>query len=177
MWLTTLNKMPNVSDYQQHQLLAGFFDTYDDGKDRPFCFRDTGEQLIVLSNVKPKTDSREITFKNAQTLMFECRASVRQRSYQGRLIKPQDFTASHLKEWFCRRLEKGAYVDYVTFKKLPPHKVRKSQNGQVMFFNQTLFYGTLTISNADEFDKLVGHGIGAGGAFGFGALILPQVMQ
>lgn len=177
MWLTTLDKMPNVTDYQQHQLLAGFFDKYDDGEDRPFCFRDTGSQLIILSSQKPKTDSTEIVFKNAQTLMFECRASVRQRSYKGNIIKPHEFTANHLKEWFCRRLESGAYVDYVTFKKLAPHKVEKSQNGQVMFFNQTMFYGTLTITNAQEFDRLASHGIGAGGAFGFGALILPQVMK
>lgn len=176
MWLTTLNKMPNVSDYQQHQLLAGFFDKYADGKDRPFCFRDTGEQLIVLSTQQPKTDSKEITFKSGQTLMFECRASVRKRTIQGKLIKPEDFTASHLKQWFCKLLRDGAYVDYVTFKKMSPHKITKSQTGHVMCFNQTFFYGTLTVTNPEVFDRLVGHGIGAGGAFGFGALILPQVM-
>ena len=173
MWLTVLDKMQNVSDYQQHQLLSGFFEAYDK---RPFCFRDTGEHIVLLSNQKPKTECREITFSDGQALLFECRASVRGRSCAGVKIKPEQYTAKHLKEWFVRRLLPAANVQYVTFKKMSPHKILRN-DGRLMILNQTLFYGTLIVNDAKAFDELVGHGIGAGGAFGFGALILPQVMS
>ena len=174
MWVTTLNKMEGITDYLQHQLLWGFFDQ---NQDRPFCFCDAGDQIIMLSSVKPNTESKEVKFENGMTLMFECRASLNARRYKTVTYKPQDYTADMIKEWFRRRLEGCANVGYVTFKKMPPHMIVKSQNHKKIPLNQTMFFGTLTITDAEKFDEIASKGIGQGCAFGFGALILPQVMK
>lgn len=168
-----------IPDSAQHQLLWTYFPQLQkqEGAQRPFCFRDTGEDILMLSNVKPTTDSKEIVFQPGQTLMFECRASIGSRKYKDKIYKPQDFTSDHTKEWFRNRLKDVADVNYVTFKKCSPHIIIDSTGRKSRIpFNQTLFYGTLTVIDAEKFDEIVGHGIGSGGAYGFGALILPQVM-
>ena len=43
--------------------------------------------------------------------------------------------------------------------------------------DRTEFFGTLTIVDAEKFSEIIGRGIGGGCAFGFGAMILPQVMK
>lgn len=108
--------------------------------------------------------------------MFECRASINDRRYNGVKHKAKDYSDEQIKEWFRRRLEACAYVDYVAYKRYPPHKIQKLQTGETMIFNQTMFFGTLTVIDAKEFERVISHGIGRGGAFGFGAMIIPQVM-
>lgn len=176
LYYTVLDKMPDVSESQQHQLLYSFFRQSDEPTERPFCYRDTGEQILMLSNEKPSTDCVELDFKEGETLLFECRASINPRNYKGKKISPKDFTAKHVKDWFRRRLDGGAYVDYVTFKRTAPHKIIKN-DGQIIILNQTLFYGTLKVMNPKQFKKIIATGIGRGGAFGFGMLLLPQVMK
>lgn len=176
LYYTVLDKMPDVTDAQQHQLLYAFFRSSEEPIKRPFCYRDTGEHILMLSGEKPNTECVELDFKCGQTLFFECRASINARSHHGKKISPQEFTAKHVKDWFRRRLDGGAYVDYVTFKKLAPHKIRKN-DGQVILLNQTMFYGSLIVMNPDQFKKIIATGIGKGGAFGFGMLLLPQVMK
>lgn len=174
MYYTVLNKMQGISDAQQHQILYGFFRGDDDK--RPFCFRDTGDEILMLSNQKPNTDCKEIVFEKGQTLMFECRASINARKHRGVKIPARDFTAEHIKEWFKRRLDGGAYVDFVTFKRLAPHKIYKN-DGSIAILDQTMFYGTLTVMNPKQFEEIISTGIGKGGVFGFGMMILPQVMK
>ena len=179
MWLTVLNKMPNISDYQQHQLLWGFF-RQQDAKQRPFCFRDTGDEILVLSSVKPSTESREIKFERGQTLMFELRMSIGKSGSSRKnpdALSPHQWSADEIKRRFINILDDVADVDFVTFKKNSvPHVVVKN-DGHKMYFNQTMFYGTLTVKDPQRFDKKISHGIGRGCAFGFGAMMLPQVMK
>lgn len=175
MWLTRLKKASaEVTDGQQHQLLYGFFK---DNKPstRPFCFKDMGDELLMLSNMPPNTTSQEMHFTDGQVLMFECRASINNRNHQGKTIKSHQFTSKHVKEWFKRRLSDGACVDFVSFKSLAPHKVYKN-DGTEMIFDQKIFYGTLTVTNAKRFEEILAVGIGRGCAFGFGLVYLPQVM-
>ncbi len=177
MWLTILDKMQSVSDYQQHQLLWTFFkEEQAAGYSRPFCYRDTGDQIIMLSNTEPSTSSKEVRFVVGQQLMFECRASLNKRRTMDRIIYPQDYTAEQTKDWIKRRLDGAATVDYVAYKSMPPHIVIKN-NGHKMPLSQVLFFGTLTITDATLFDEKISTGIGQGGAFGFGAMMLPEVMK
>ena len=72
MWLTILKKMPNISDYQQHQLLWGFFrKQQEDALERPFCFRDTGDQLFVKPVIR-----RNIPHNHPQHVVPVARHSV-----------------------------------------------------------------------------------------------------
>ena len=177
MWFTTLEKIQSVSDYQQHQLLWTFFkEQQGAGESRPFCYRDTGTQILMLSSVKPNCESREIHFTDGQHLMFECRASINARRYKTVTYKPQDYTAEQKRDWFRRKFEHAATIDFVTFKSFAPHVVLNNSNHKIVL-NQTAFFGTLTISDAAKFESIVSTGIGEGKAFGFGMLLLPQVMK
>ena len=179
MWLTTLEKM-RIPDARQHQLLWTYFPEIQkqEGAQRPFCFRDTGDQILMLSTVKPTTESREITFTPGQTLMFESRASIGTRRYKGVVYKPEHFTAEHVKGWFKNRFKDAADINYVTFERKVPHiMVAEHKNFKKIVLDQTMFYGTLTVIDAEKFDEIVGRGFGQGPCYGFGALILPQVMK
>lgn len=177
MWFTTLEKMPNVSDYQQHQILWGFFPKQQqDAEQRPFCFRDTGDQLLVLSNVKPNTESKEIKFQNGQTLMFEVRMSLGDKTSGNVVTKPKDLTADQLKNRFINTFIDIADIGHVSFKNYPPHIVRKN-DGHKIPYHQIMYFGVLTVLDAEKFDARISRGIGRGCAFGFGAMILPQVMK
>lgn len=173
MWLTRLNKMDGVPDAKQHQLLYGFFKGVEE---RPFCYKDTGSEIIMLSSIEPNTECKEIQLREGQTLMFECTASLNGRKHKDITIRPQDFTPDHIKEWFRRRLDGGAYVNYVSFQKLAPHKIRRD-NSEIIILNRTHFYGTLTVMNAPRMQEIMAKGVGRGGAFGFGLIYLPQVME
>ncbi len=177
MWFTTLKKMPSVSDYQQHQLLWGFFGKQQkDAEQRPFCFRDTGDELLVLSSGKPSTDSREIKFQNGQTLMFEVRMSLGDSHLKGQTTKAHQLTADQLKNRFINTFIDIADIGHVSFKALAPHIVTKN-DGHKIPYHQIMYFGVLTVLDAEKFDARISRGIGRGCAFGFGAMILPQVMQ
>ena len=80
MWVTTLEKM-RIPDYTQHQLLWTYFPQVSkaEGAERPFCYLDTGDKIIMLSVVEPSTESVKIEFQAGHTLMFNCMASLTKR--------------------------------------------------------------------------------------------------
>ena len=181
MWLTVLEKM-RIPDYAQHQLLWTYFPqvSKSEGAERPFCYLDTGDKIMMLSVVEPSTECIKIEFQAGQTLMFNCMASLTARRYSksGVVFKPQDYTAEHIKDWFIRKFKDVADINYVTFKKHAPHMLVDSTGRKKRIpLDRTEFFGTLTIVDAEKFSEIIGRGIGGGCAFGFGAMILPQVMK
>lgn len=176
MWFTTLKKMANMDDYQQHQLIWAFFDRAT--AERKFCFRDDGENLLIYSSEEPKTESREVFFKKGQKLMFDCRASLTERRYSkaGVTFRPQDFTAEMIRDWFIRKFVGAATIDFVSYKKYPPHVVIGSGRKK-MVFDQTLFQGVITITDPQAFEQLIQHGIGGAKAFGFGMMVFPELLK
>lgn len=180
MYCTTLKKPKSANDYDIHQMLWCLFPQHQQQQlERPFCFRIIEDEILLLSNIKPTTDSKELVFKENNTYLFECRASMR-RTYKdenGKRKQRENCKGDELKDWFKRRFGDAAIVDFVAYKDFAPHIVANPKNQNKMVFAQYVFQGSLTVKNSDEFETIISKGIGQGCAFGFGAMILPQVMK
>lgn len=168
-----------IPDYSQHQLLWGFFPSIQKSSgERPFCFRDTGDQIIMLSNAQPTTESKKLEFEVGQILMFECLTSPDNTKLpDGRKIHADKRSSESLKKWFKDRVGDTADVNYVSYKTFAPMSIPHQKQCRKMVFSQVQFFGTLTIVDPERFSEKLGRGIGQGVAFGFGALMLPQVMK
>lgn len=180
MWFTVLEKMDTPKELI-HRLLWGFFpDLQKAGAERPFCYKDTGDQILMLSTVEPNTDSKKIEFAKGQTVMFWMCASYNRRltAKDGGYKRGVRFVTQpgELQAWLQRRLGDTATVNYVDVKQLAPETVVR-KGGQKMTWPQTRLIGTLTVTSPVEFAALVGRGIGAGCAFGLGAMIMPEAMK
>lgn len=179
MWLTILDK-PNVNEYDIHQMLWCFFQEHQkQGLERPFCYRVTDNEIVMLSNVKPSTECKKIELVEGNTYLFECRASIK-RTYKdanGKSRWREDYKGDELKEWFKRRFGGAATVNFVAYKSFAPHVIVRPKTQQKMVFSQYVFQGSLTVTNSAELEKMIGKGIGQGCAFGFGAVLLLQVMK
>lgn len=183
MWSTILDKM-DVPDYIVHQLLWGFFpEQQAESSERVFCYKDTGDKIYMLSSAEPKTESMKIELQESQSVMFSLCASYNRRPSgrcpDGRRIyyKQPDIThPKALRDWLQRRLGESAMLQFVDVKPLAPHSVTR-KDGKKMVWPQAQFMGTLNIKNPSEFLVIISRGIGAGCAFGLGAMILPEVMK
>lgn len=183
MWITILNKL-DTPDYLVHKLLWGFFpDQQVSQSGRVFCYHDAGDKIYMLSSVEPKTECKKISLTADQCVMFSMSASYNRRpsgrDENGKRVyhKQPDITRpQQLKDWLQRRLADTASIQFVDIKKLPPHSVAR-KDGKKMVWPQHQFMGTLNVHKPDEFLEIIGKGIGAGGAFGLGAMILPEVMK
>lgn len=183
MWITVLNKL-DTPDYLVHKMLWGFFpDQQADHSSRSFCYHDAGDKIYMLSSVEPKTECKKVSLTAGQCVMFSMSASYNRRpcgrDENGKRVyyKQPDITSpQQLKEWLQRRLGDTASIQFVDIKKLPPHSVAR-KDGKKMVWPQNQFMGTLSVHNPDAFLEIIGNGIGAGCAFGLGAMILPEVMK
>lgn len=169
MYIAKLKKIDGLSDYRTHQFIASMVDG-------EYCYKDLGDEVLLLAQDKMAVECNQLHFTVGQKFMFECRASINDRRYKGVVYKAKDYYDEHIKNWFRRRLGDSATVDYVCYEKKAPHKIYKT-TGELMIFNQTMFFGTLTVKDPVLFADILAKGIGRGKSFGFGAVILPQVMQ
>lgn len=184
MWFTVLEKM-DVPEYLVHKLLWGFFpEAQKAGAERPFCYKDTGDQILMLSSIEPNTDSKKIALKKDQSVMFWMCASYNRRpsgrDENGNKVyrKGVRFVTSpkELQAWLQRRIGDTATIQFVEIKKLPPKAVLRV-NGEKMVWPQAQYMGTINVHKPSEFLALASRGFGAGCAFGLGAMIMPEVMK
>lgn len=183
MWATVLDKM-DTPDYMTHQLLWGFFPEHQaSSSDRVFCYKDTGDKIYMLSAVEPKTESVKIELSEGKSVMFWLCASYNRRpsgrDENGKRVyyKQPDIThPKALSDWLQRRLGESAILQFVDVKTLAPHSVTR-KDGKKMVWPQAQFMGTLSVKKPSDFLSIISRGIGAGCAFGLGAMILPEVMK
>lgn len=183
MWFTILNKL-DTPDYLVHKLLWGFFPEQQAFQsERVFCYHDAGDKIYMLSSVEPKTECKKVSLAAGQCVMFSMTASYNRRpsgrDENGKRVyyKQPDIThPQQLKDWLKRRLADTASIQFVDIKKLPPHSIAR-KDGRKMVWPQHQFMGTLSVHKPGELLEIIGNGIGAGCAFGLGAMILPEVMK
>lgn len=180
MWLTILNKPKNINEYEIHQVLWSFFQEHQrQGLTRPFCYFLAEDKIFMLSSIAANKDSKKIILENKETYLFECRASIR-RTYKdenGKSKTREAYRGEELKEWFKRRFADCATINFVSYKEYAPHVVINPKSKNRMVFSQYVFSGSLTIDDIADFERICAKGVGQGCAFGFGAVVIPQVMK
>ena len=167
--------LPKADDYTIHQLIWCYFKEHQEkGLKRPFCYSLNDGVATVLSESKITANSNECVINNGDSYLFECKASIR-RTYKDEAGKTKvraSYTGAELKEWFKRRFEFAAKIDFITYNELPFCYIDNPKKKNRMIFKQRLFIGKLTIIDERLFKEIALKGIGHGCGFGFGAIIL-----
>ncbi len=120
-----------------------------------------GQQLRFLLIANPvKTINDEAGRKNADGEIKKCRVP---------LIREED-----QRQWLERKFHDAASIDELAIDPQTPlrfYKIREERAGKIQ---PVSFQGTLNVSNAEEFVKLVKKGIGPAKAFGCGLLSVAR---
>lgn len=179
MWITTVNK-PACPQYCYHQYLWSYFpDLYgQEGIDRPFLFRVLENSILMLSRHKPAVSSSaniEDRIQAGSVYQFDVLASARNGhntkdgKYRSRFLKSDE-----IRGWFSRRIA-GADAGFVQVFDRPKLKFKKP-GGTAIIRPQCVIRGTVNVKDRDEFIETLYKGIGGGGVWGFGLLVMPEVM-
>lgn len=181
MWLSVLSA-PECEAYRTHQFLWGYFPEQQNNgtTERPFCFRELDDQLLMLSGIRPAAPARQIELEAGRSLLFEMIASPRRGTYRAadgkRQRLPPMKSPRDMADWLRRRLDCAATVQFVDVKPLAPLSLRHA-DGNLVVLPQALFRGVLNVSDGERLRERMAGGIGQGGAFGLGMLLLPEVMR
>lgn len=181
MWITAVNR-PDAPEATLHQFLWGYFPGMD-GQERPFLFRTLDTTILMLSRVKPSCPSVDIKERitAGNVYQFDVLASPRNgfSSDNGGRYRNQHHhkfirSNQHRKEWFGRRLA-GAEPTFMQIYDRPDMQVRRGKN--LITRPACIVRGTIKVNDRAEFMDTLQRGIGGGGVWGFGLMVLPEVMS
>lgn len=165
-----------------HQFLWGYFPGMD-GAERPFLYRTLETTVLMLSRVKPACQAVDIKdrIQAGSVYQFDVLASPRNgfSSDNGGRYRNQHHhkfirSNEHRREWFGRRLA-GAEPTFAQIYDRPDMKIRRGKN--LITRPACIVRGTIKVNDRAEFIGTLLRGIGGGGVWGFGLLVLPEVMS
>ena len=179
MWVSALQS-PKVTRDALHQVLWSYFPDIDDGSQRPFLFRKSKDRLLMLSRIKPACESIAISdsIRAGRMYQFDVIASPRNGhntkkpgAYKHRFIVGN----AERKAWFARRIT-GATPGFIQVFDRPNLQLVNRRHQEIVR-PACIIRGTLKVDDRAEFMHSMLSGIGGGGAWGFGLLVMPEVMQ
>lgn len=179
MWITAVNK-PDAPEAAIHQFLWGYFPDIPDGSERPFLYRVLDTTILMLSRIKPACPAVDIKdrIKAGNVYQFDVLASPRNGfnnskssfRHQHRFIKENN----QRREWFGRRLA-GAEPTFAQIYDRPDMHIKRGKN--LITRPACIVRGTIKVNDRAAFMGTLLRGIGGGGVWGFGLLVLPEVMS
>lgn len=180
MWISVIAK-PNCPNYSTHQYLWSYFPGATKGEERPFLYRALDSSILMLSRVRPAIPGAVNVADRVQAgavYQFDALVSARNgqnhkpgRPQKHRFIRDND----ELRAWFSRRLS-GAEPGFVQIFDRPDLRLTKA-SGHVIVRPQCVIRGTVKVNDRSEFLGCLARGVGGGGAWGLGLMVLPEVMN
>lgn len=171
---------PEAPAYCVHQHLWGYFDL-PAGAPRPFVFRRTGEEALMLSRIRPSCSHADLLprIEAGRAYQFELLASPvngrKKRDDTGRRKSCEIRDNEQLRAWCQRRLE-GAELRFCQSFRLETLRFRKAGGADVVV-PMHKFLGMLYVEDLSLFRETLLQGAGKGKAWGCGMIYLPEVMQ
>jgi len=171
---------PNAPAYAVHQYLWGYFDL-PDGEDRPFLFRQSGDNLLMLSQHRPSAPVVNVAerIEAGRAYSFELLASPvngrKKRGDDGRRRAVALEGNERLMAWLESRLEGAALRFCQAFAR---DTLRfKRQGGSHVVVPRVAFSGVLYVHDKSLFLMDMMRGPGKGKCWGCGMIYLPEVMK
>ena len=174
MWLAAVAR-PACPANVIHKTLWGYFPDVADGDPRPFLYRELGERIALLSRIPPACPAAALgeRIHAGRVYQFDVLASPRNghNQHKGhRFIRDN----GERRAWFGRRLT-GAAPTFVHVYDRPDVHIGRGR-GQAITRPACRISGTVRVTDRAAFLDCLLRGIGGGGAWGFGLLVLPEVM-
>jgi CRISPR-associated protein Cas6/Cse3/CasE subtype I-E len=182
-WESVLD-LPDLNIYGTHQKLWSFFPNIQNGK-RPFLFFKEGNCVIMRSSVCPKCKSFIRVFdysdvKNCDLNVFvRCNPTFAESNGRGTRSKKRSIVdLEEIREWFLRKSKQHGFsiVSDVTIENNGPARWKKP-NGRKCVVGSADIKGLIRITDKNLFGGMLISGIGRAKAFGFGMLIILDVLS
>lgn len=160
-----MQKPPTVRGYALHRIAAGLADG------EKILFADCGDHVLLRTDKPLEVDQRSVrTFTLGDIVGFELRACVGKKvKGKHRYFRTSDWRSRH--EWLARQGEAHGFA-IITLHCTADMQAVKSGDRQFTI-DQTDFTGVLKVTDVEQFDKAVAHGVGnKAKAFGFGMLVI-----
>jgi CRISPR-associated protein Cas6/Cse3/CasE subtype I-E len=178
MWYTRLPR-PQVPAYALHQVLWGYFPEVPDGDPRPFTYRVEGDDVLMLSRLKPACPALDISGRigAGRVYQFDVLASpmngykVKSSKTSGRKVIEGN---ERRREWLARRLA-GAELTFAQLFDREDLRFKRPSGAQV-WVARCVARGTLQVTDRAEFVETMLRGVGGRGCWGCGMLVPPEVM-
>lgn len=181
MWIAAVAK-PDAPEATVHQYLWGYYPDREGGQERPFLYRTLESTILMLSRIKPACPAVDIKerIKAGTVYQFDVLASPRNGfsgdnggRYRNRHHHKFIRSNGHRREWFGRRLA-GAEPTFAQIYDRPDLRIKRRDN--LITRPACIIRGTLRVTDRAEFMGTLLRGIGGGGVWGFGLLVMPEVM-
>jgi len=168
----------HIPPYTVHQYLYGYFPQHPRDGMRPFLFRRAERRCLLVSRIRPACPHIEIVLDAGRTYPFEALLvpTRKTRDAGGKLMEIPIAANADRRAWLtavCARF--GGSVgfcqwfnrDRVQFHHGDGHKITL-QPAQVK--------GMIVLTDPPAFTEMLLRGLGRGKAFGYGLLVLPEIM-
>ena len=167
----------DCGDYQLHQSVCRFFSQDIEKGGRNFCYKRIGSGVVIFSDRSIAQHSIKNTIYK-QGYRFSIEFTPNRKTYRDengkRKRHKNTMNGNDAANWLFNRFEGCAKLSDVKCKQLSPHKIEKPCGNNAMIFARYTASGLITITNAQATEAKIVKGIGQGGAFGMGAMILES---
>jgi CRISPR-associated protein Cas6/Cse3/CasE subtype I-E len=178
VWVTIVPR-PSVPYYSLHQHLWGYFPAVGDGEPRPFLYRAADRDILILSRLKPSCPALPVADRIRAGRVYQFSALVSpmnghklaHKPGRGRLVIEGNEAR---RAWLGRRMEGAELTFCQIFDR--PNLVFRRAGGERIWIAQCEAHGTLRVMDRAMFLDSMIRGIGGRGCWGFGLLVLPEVM-
>lgn len=180
MFLAIIHK-PDTPDYCLHQYLWAYFDKAR-GEQRPFVYRVLTDAIIMLGRDRPSCPSVAIADRivAGQVLQFDvlcnptCSQWLDAEKTKKRRVPYK--TNAERQDWFNRRMGDAADVRFVQVFDRPQRRFKKG-DGNKIIIDECVMRGAVYVKDRAAFLEILLNGIGGRGAWGYGLMMLPEVMS
>lgn len=180
MFLSIIPK-PDTPEYCYHQYLWAYFDKQR-GENRPFLFRVLNDAIVMLSRDNPSCPSVAIAgrIQAGNVLQFDllCNParSLWMDAEKTKKCRVPYKSNAERQEWFKRRLGDAADVRFVQVFNRPQRRFKKG-GGNKIIIDECIIRGAVYVKDRAAFIDVLLNGVGGRGAWGYGLMILPEVMK
>ena len=171
---------PDVPEYCYHQYLWAYFKK-DKGEQRPFLFRVMTDAIVMLSREKQSCPSVAIADRITAGLALQfdvlCNPARSQLidSEKTKKRRVPYKTNAERHDWFKRRIGEAADSRFVQVFDRPQRRFKKG-DGNKIIIDECVIRGVVYINDRSEFIDILLNGVGGRGAWGYGLMLLPEVM-
>jgi CRISPR-associated protein Cas6/Cse3/CasE subtype I-E len=180
LFVSVVTLPQGLPPYTIHQYLYGYFPQCPLDARRPFLFQSRGDRAFMVSRIPPACPHRVVTIEAGRSYAVEGELVPVLKKARGYDVRSKVIPLTgnlERRDWFtavCGR--HGASVGTCLWFNRNKRQFRHS-NGHLITLCPGQVKAMVYVTDADGFSEMILRGLGQGKAFGYGLLVLPEIMS